>query len=54
MASGAHVIAIGGLPTRPCFSTRQAVTTQDSDADADSAGWSEFRKLLQKYGNAAR
>jgi type VI secretion system protein ImpL len=24
-------------------------TTQDSDADADSAGWSEFLKLLQKY-----
>ena len=24
-------------------------TTQDSDADADSAGWIEFLKLLQKY-----
>ena len=24
-------------------------TTQDSDADADSAGWTEFLKLLQKY-----
>jgi type VI secretion system protein ImpL len=24
-------------------------TTQDSDANADSAGWSEFLKLLQKY-----
>jgi type VI secretion system protein ImpL len=24
-------------------------TTQDSDADADSGGWAEFLKLLQKY-----
>ncbi len=24
-------------------------TTQDSDANADSAGWAEFLKLLQKY-----
>jgi type VI secretion system protein ImpL len=24
-------------------------TTQDSDVDADSAGWTEFLKLLQKY-----
>jgi type VI secretion system protein ImpL len=24
-------------------------TTQDSDADTDSAGWAEFLKLLQKY-----
>ncbi len=49
-ASAARATATGGSPTRRCFlDTAGRYTTQDSDAAADSAGWSEFLALLRKY-----